>query len=168
MFKVKSIKVIVALYLSVMVTKCLYYQAFLLEICSRKFPNALFTADRNHFWAFKTVWLIFCWVIYFSTSVYKVSLKVHSIWMKDLAKLQNDLVLQHSQAATDRNRNRNIQNLIPRIHSDSKGIFCPLRNNSCNMCGNENDIRLGIRYWYNNLFSVIHLMDSIMSNLTFL
>lgn len=124
--------------------------------------------QKSFFEHSKLCGLYFRWVVYFSTSVYKVSLKVHSIWMKDLAKLQNDLVLQHSQAATDRNRNRKIQNLIPRIHSDSKGIFCPLRNNSCNMCGNENDIRLGIRYWYNNLFSVIHLMDSIMSNLTFL
>lgn len=119
---------------------CHGHQVALSDFTARNlFPNALFTADRNHFWAFKTVWLIFCWVIYFSTSVYKVSLKVHSIWMKDLAKLQNDLVLRCSQAATERNRNRNIQNLIPRIHSDSKGISCPLRNNSCNMRGNEND-----------------------------
>lgn len=33
--------------------------------------------------------------------------------------------------------------------------------------GNEYDVRLSIRYWYNNLFSVIHIIDSIMSNLTF-
>lgn len=48
LFKSKCIKVIVALYVTLMVTNCLY-RPFLVEICSRKLPNALFIADRNHF-----------------------------------------------------------------------------------------------------------------------
>lgn len=141
---------------------CFYRLPFWLEHRSHKLPKY-----SIHRWqqAFQTTCLKFKLHLV-EVLLTRLALRFTQFRWRTSRNCEMTLFSLSCQTATE--RNRNIQNLIPRIRSDSKGILCALRNNSSNMHGNENDIRLDIRYWYNNLFSVIHIMDSIMSNLTFL